>query len=134
MKRIFHKLPNKDVSWLLSIWLGAMMLFHSYETLFFGGLTGFAGYLESIGIPFPKIMSPIAKTGEFFGGLAVLVGPSWLQRVGLFFIIMVMSVATFVAHKGLIWSDAQLPFCFLLIAIVLFFKPAPSLSHLFASK
>ena len=134
MKKIINKIPYKNISWLLSIWLGVMMMYHSYETLFFGGLSNFAGYLESMGIPFPKVMSPIAKMGEFFGGLAVLIGTMQLQRIGLVFIICVMAVATFVAHKGLVWSDAQLSFTFLLIAIVLFFNPAPSIFHLFFKK
>ena len=124
LKRILDFLPYRDVKWLLTLWLGSMMMFHSYETLFFGGLQDFAAYLKQLGIPFPEFLSPVAKCAEFFGGLALLTGSREVQRAGLFFIAIVMLVATFIAGKGKVWAEAEMPFTFLLIAIVLFFNPA----------
>ena len=134
MKQIINRIPYRNINWLLNIWLGIMMMYHSYDILFFGGMEDFTQFIDSLGIPFPEVMAPIAKCGEFFGGLVILIGAPWIQRIGLFFIITVMFVATFVAGKGAVWAGGELSFCFLLIAIVLFFKPAPSLFHIYSNR
>lgn len=62
---------------------GSVFAFHGAQKLFglFGGpgLNGFAGYLGSIGIPFPMANAWLAAGAEFFGGLALILG----VRVGL---------------------------------------------------
>ena len=57
---------------------GTVFTYHGAQKLFglFGGagLTGFAGYLDSIGIPFPLANASLAAGAEFLGGLALLAG------------------------------------------------------------
>ena len=57
---------------------GSVFAFHGAQKLFgaFGGpgLEGFAGYLGSLGMPFPHANAVLAASAEFFGGLALLAG------------------------------------------------------------
>lgn len=57
---------------------GTVFTYHGAQKLFglFGGpgLSGFAGYLDSIGIPFALANASLAAGAEFFGGLALLAG------------------------------------------------------------
>lgn len=115
-------IPTLDLSWLIRYWLGLMMIFHSYEPLLIGGLSGFATYLDSLGIPFPTIGAYAAKISECLGGLMIILNIWTRFFSGL--IIIVMSVAVFVGHKGLIFGEAELAFNYLLLAVVLFFKPS----------
>lgn len=96
-------------------------MYHSYDILFLGGIQGFAAYLDSLRIPNSILFAYMAKTAEFFGGLMVLL--NIFTRIFSALLITVMLVAVFVAHKGLIFSDAALAFNYLLMAIILFFDP-----------
>ena len=70
---------RKDIGLLLiRIMVGIVFMFHGSQKLFGifdgPGLGGFAGYLESLGMPFPFVNSILAACAEFFGGLALLLG------------------------------------------------------------
>ena len=75
---------------------GAVFVYHGAQKLF-GGLDGFAGYLTSLGIPFPQANAILAASTEFFGGLFLLGG----FRVGLTAVplVITMLVACF-AHRA----------------------------------
>lgn len=124
IKNLIAKIPVIDLVWILRYWLGVMMIYHSYWAFFDeGGLSGFAGYLVKNG--FPESLSyglaVVSKGIEFFGGIILLTGIA--TRLVAFFIFLVMGVAVFYMHKGLIWSEGELAFNYLLISIILFFNP-----------
>lgn len=122
MNNLIGRIPHLDLSWLLRYWLGCMMIYHSYWAFFDdGGMAGFTGYLESLGVPFPYVMAVIAKSSEFFGSVLLLLGV--FTRLVSFLIFCVMSVAVFLAHDGLIWSEAELAFNYWIMALILFFNP-----------
>ena len=57
---------------------GIVFLFHGSQKLFGlfegPGLEGMAGWLESLGVPFPMLSAALAGGAEFFGGLALITG------------------------------------------------------------
>ena len=118
---MIKKLPVHDLTWLLRYWLGAIMIFHSYGYLFLSDISGFAGYLESLGIPFPTVLAYIAKISEGLGGLMIILNIGTRLFSGL--IIIVMAVAVLIAHSGLIFGEAELAFNYLILATILFFNP-----------
>ena len=81
---------------------GAVFAFHGAQKLFGAfsgpGLEGFAGYLGSLGIPFPMANAWLAASAEFFGGVALLAG------VGVGFaavpLVVTMLVASFALRAG----------------------------------
>ena len=97
------------------------MIFHSYGYLFLSDISGFAGYLESLGIPFPTVLAYIAKISEGLGGLMIILNIGTRLFSGL--IIIVMAVAVLIAHCGLIFGEAVLAFNYLILATILFFNP-----------
>lgn len=115
------------VLFLLRIWLGGMMMMHSYESIFVEGMGGFADYLEKKHhFPAPLFFAWLGKGGEFVGGLLVFLG--LFTRVGAVLIIGAMSVATFIAHWGHIFEHGELSLNYLIIAVVLFWQPQTALS------
>lgn len=81
--------------------LGVVFVFHGGQKLFglFGGygLEATAGWMESIGIPFPMLSATLAGATEFFGGLLLISGfATRLVAVPLTF---TMLVAAF-THTG----------------------------------
>ena len=58
---------------LLRLIVGSVFIFHGSQKLF-GGLDGFAGYLTSLGVPFPHLNAALAAGTEFIGGISLLVG------------------------------------------------------------
>jgi len=81
----------------------------------------FTVYLADHHFPLPNILGFIAKSIEFIGGILLLFG-LWTRLVS-FLIVMVLGVAAFYMHKGLIWSEGELAFTYLLMAFILFFNP-----------
>ena len=69
---------------LMRLMLGVVFVFHGGQKLFglFGGhgLDATAGWMDSIGIPFPMLSATLAGSAEFFGGLALVsgVGARWM--------------------------------------------------------
>lgn len=87
---------------LLRVGLAAVFVFHGGQKLFgiFGGhgVEGMAGYLDSLGIPFPTLNAYLAGGAEFFGGAALLLGI--FVRLAVIPMVFTMLVASFVAHPG----------------------------------
>lgn len=104
---------------LLRLWLGFMMMYYSYEPLFINNMDGFADYLEKdLGFPMPLFFAYLGKGGEFFGGLLLFLG--LFTRVGALLIMIVMSVAVFIASKGNILGGGALAFNYLMQAFIIF--------------
>lgn len=101
---LFKPSPAKTHLALLSLrlMLAVVFIYHGSQKLFglFGGhgLTGFAGYLASLGVPLPSVSAFLAASAEFVGGLALLSGLGLsLMAIPLSF---TMLVAAFTAHSG----------------------------------
>lgn len=81
---------------------GSVFVFHGAQKLFgaFGGygIQGTAGWMESLGIPFPTLSTVMAGGTEFIGGLAFLTGI--LTRLVSAPLAFAMLVGAFTAHSG----------------------------------
>ena len=113
---------NKDFAssslFILRIWLGCMMMYHSYWA-FTEGIDGFAGYLgDKLGFPAPVLFAYLAKGSEFFGGLLLVLG--LLVRLSAALIALTMAVAVFIAHGDHIIGEGELALNYLTLAIVIF--------------
>lgn len=86
---------------LLRVAAAAPLFFHGSQKLFgwFNGegITGFAGYLEALGIPLPTLSAALAALSEVCGALALLFGLGvWALLPALF----TMLVATLTALRN----------------------------------
>jgi putative oxidoreductase len=86
----------------MRVMLAVVFLFHGAQKLFGvfdgPGLEGFAGWLDSLGVPLPAVSAFLAALAEFGGGLALATGVGTrLVGVPLAF---TMFVAAFAAHSG----------------------------------
>lgn len=83
--------------------IGVVLIFHGSQKLFawFGGpgIDGFAGFLEKLQVPMPKVSAVLAGSAEFFGGLCILTG--FAIRLMVIPVIFTMLVGYFTAHKGM---------------------------------
>jgi putative oxidoreductase len=100
---------------LLRVITGGLLIGHGAQKLFgsFGGygLSGTAGWLESLGLRPGKLWAAIAGAGELGGGLLTVLGLG--GSLGPILTISAMKMATFKAHSGKpIWATsggAELP-------------------------
>ncbi len=132
--RLRHKRISEKGIPLLRIWLGLVMIKHSYPVVLENGFMEFGDWLSSMGIPLPHFMAYLAKGGEFFGGILLATG--FMTRIGALCIFSNMLVAVLVANHGAIFSKAELPFDYLLIALMIFLNGPDkmSLDHLQTKK
>ena len=86
----------------MSVVVGIVFVFHGSQKLFglFGGygIDGTAGWMESIGIPMPRVSAVLAGATEFFGGLAFVTGIG--QRLVSLPLAFTMLIAIVTAHSG----------------------------------
>ncbi len=86
----------------MRLMVGIVFFFHGSQKLFglFGGygISGTAGWMESIGIPFPTLSVVLAGGAEFLGGIAFITG--LCQRLLAVPLTIAMLVAAFSAHSG----------------------------------
>jgi len=84
----------------IRVMLGGVFMFHGAQKLFawFGGpgIDGFAGFLESQGVPLPTLNAYMAGGTEFFGGLLILLGV--MTRLAGIPVAFTMFVAAFMVH------------------------------------
>jgi putative oxidoreductase len=82
--------------------LALVFIFHGSQKLFgwFGGhgLSGTAGWMESIGIPLPMLSTILAGSAEFFGGLVLLLGVG--TRIAAVPMAFTMLVAILTVHSS----------------------------------
>ena len=104
----------------LRIPIGIIFMAHGAQKLFawFGGygLEGTAGWMESIGLAPGFLMAVLAGSGEFFGGLFILLG--LLTRPAAAVLAITMIVAIFSVHfsNGLFMSNNGYEFALALFA------------------
>ncbi|MGE0142910.1 MAG: DoxX family protein [Planctomycetota bacterium] len=86
----------------MRVFVGIVFVFHGSQKLFglFGGygISGTAGWMESIGIPMPTVSATLAGATEFLGGLAFITG--LFQPLLALPLAFTMLVASFTAHSG----------------------------------
>lgn len=96
------------------IGLGAVFMFHGAQKLFsaFGG-QGLAGLSQAVG----PVVAPLVGVGEFFGGLAVLLG--LLSRFSAASLILIMAGAIVMVHGkfGFSMADNGFEYNFVLITL-----------------
>jgi putative oxidoreductase len=63
-----------------------------------GNMSGFTGWLKSLGLPAPALQARIAMLSELIGG--ALIAGGLLTRVAAFFCMVAMVVAASIGHKG----------------------------------
>jgi uncharacterized membrane protein YphA (DoxX/SURF4 family) len=100
---------------LVRIWLGTVMLKHSGTYLFQGKVPELAAFLESLNWPFPLLMAFSSQIAEFCAAILILLG----IRYGAWLMAFTLGIAVIFAHSGLIYSEAELPFNYFLMSIVL---------------
>jgi putative oxidoreductase len=103
MKNIIRNICKTDANsgiGLIRIVIGIVFMMHGSQKLFGlfggGGLEGTAGYMASIGIEPSYLMALLAGSGEFFGGLLLLLG--LFTRLGALATTIVCLVALFTVH------------------------------------
>ncbi|MEM6672454.1 MAG: DoxX family protein, partial [Planctomycetota bacterium] len=104
---------------VLRLMAGSALAFHGSQKLFglFGGygIEGTAGWMESLGIPFPVASTVLAGGAEFVGGLAFLTGA--FARVLSLPVTITMLVAAFSAHSGFDATQGGMEYPLVLAAV-----------------
>ncbi len=98
LEKIFG--PYRDYSlFVLRLFVGAVFLAHGALKLF-GGLSGFAGFLQQAGVPLPDIMAPLAAAVEFLGGVSIILGLGTRIASLLLTAVMVVAMVTVTLKAG----------------------------------
>ena len=63
-----------------------------------GNMSGFTGWLKSLGLPAPALQARVAMLSELIGGGLIACG--LMTRVAAFFCMVAMIVAATIGHKG----------------------------------
>jgi len=87
---------------LIRLMVGAVFIYHGCQLLFGAwggpGLDGFAGYLETIGVPYSHTSALLSALAEFVGGISLVTGA--FLRLMAIPLVFNMVVAIFTAHAG----------------------------------
>ncbi len=102
----------------MRIWIGVIFIYYGRHFYDPSHMSHFIDFLNSYHIPFPSFSAYLSKTVEFFGGVCLLLGI--FTRVACVFMIINMSVATFVTQGSDLFGDAIHTFLLLLISLVIF--------------
>jgi len=98
LEKIFG--PYRDYSLLvLRLFVGGVFVAHGALKLF-GGLSGFAGFLQQVGVPAPDIMAPLVAAVEFLGGVAIILGLGTRTAALLLAVVMIVAMATVTLARG----------------------------------
>ncbi len=105
----------------LRLAVGVVLAYHGWLKV--GDVSGFAGFVDSLGIPAPDLMAYVVTYLELLGGIALIVGVATRYVAGLFVIEMVFTIALVKLDVGLIASEggvgAELDLLILAIALSL---------------
>ena len=109
LNRLFSPLYNY-AHFLLRITLGISFFLHGYGK--FKIIDGFASFLGSQGILYPKLLTYLVAWGEMLAGITIIIGgllinslpilANLLTRISAFSIIIIMICALIIAHSD--WS------------------------------
>ena len=114
----------------LRLALGVVMAFHGLDKV--GDVEGFAGFVDSLGVPAPTLMAYVVTYLELLGGIALILGLATRYVSALFAIEMVFTIALVKIDVGLIAAEggagAELDLLVLAIALSLLLTGAGSWS------
>jgi uncharacterized membrane protein YphA (DoxX/SURF4 family) len=99
----------------IRFWLGTVMLKHSGTYLFQGKVPELAAFLETLNWPFPMMMAYVSQIAEFAAAILILLG----IRFGAVIMAFTLAIAVLFAHSGKIYTEAELPFNYFLMSLVL---------------
>ncbi len=100
---------------IIRLWLGTVMLKHSGSYLFKGKLPELTSYLNSMHWPVPELMAYSSQIAEFLAAIMIILG----IRLGALLMAFTLSIAVVFAHGLAIYGEAELPFNYLIFAVVL---------------
>lgn len=86
---------------IVRLFIGVCFVVHALGKLGLvgpGNMAGFAGWLKSLGVPFPELQARLAMFAELLGGTLITLG--LFTRVGLVLCFFTMLVAAAIGHKG----------------------------------
>jgi putative oxidoreductase len=102
MTTTLQKHATDTALFLIRTVLAAVFVFHGSQKLFgwFGGygIAATAGFMETIGIPFPTLSALLAGVTEFGGGIILLAGTG--TRIAVIPMAFTMLVAIATVHRG----------------------------------
>lgn len=96
------RIANTNAGWgltILRVVTGLVFIGHGlpkFGILGGAGLAGTAGFMESLGLPFPMLMAFLVASSEALGGLLLVIG--FMVRPAAFTLVIAMLVATFLVH------------------------------------
>jgi len=100
LKKFLTKNSADNIYVVFRVLVGLLFFMHGAQKLFgmFGGpgLTGFSGFLASMGFPAAGFLGVFVGGIEFFGGLAIVIG--LFTRLSALLGALTMAVAYFMAH------------------------------------
>lgn len=111
-----------DVATLaLRLAVGVVLAYHGWLKL--GDVSGFAGFVDSLGVPAPELMAYVVTYLEFLGGIALIVGLATRYVAALFVVEMLFTISLVKVDVGLIAPEggpgAELDVLILAIALSL---------------
>lgn len=116
--------PNATL--LLRVWMGIIFVRYGLSLFHESNILDFADALKTVNVPFPLLSAYLCKTTEFFGGFFLLLG--FLKRISCSFLIIDMSVATFIFHKGLLLQNGMTTFLLLICCLTILLSASDKLS------
>ena len=121
MNRFFSSAPLYQSAGLalISILLGAFMIFHGWELFDTAKMNEYTTWDLFKGSGFGGSLPYIGKAAELIGGILLLLG--LFTRLASILIICTMAYITFIIADGKIFSNDQHPFLFVLLGLVFFF-------------
>ncbi len=106
---------------ILRLAVGIVLAYHGWLKI--GGESGFAGFLDSLGVPAPELMAYVVTYLEFLGGIALIVGAATRYVAALFVVEMLFTISLVKLDVGLIAAEggagAELDLLILAIALSL---------------
>lgn len=117
---------QKNAIFLLRVWIGVIFIRYGLSIWHQRNMLDFADALQSANIPFPLLSAWMCKSTEFFGGIFLFLG--FLKRPACVVLIIDMSVATFVFHKGLLLQNGMTTFLLLVCCLTILLSPSDKLS------
>jgi putative oxidoreductase len=128
---IFKLLFGQKALWtnsifFLRVWVGIVFVRYGLSLFHNSSMLDFASTLKTVNIPFPNLSAYLCKATEFFGGLFLILG--FLKRISCFFLIIDMTVATFIFHKGLLLQNGMTTFLLLICCLTILISVTDKLS------
>lgn len=121
-----HFAASSNAICLLRIWCGIIFIRYGLSVLHIASIRDFANTLQTVNIPFPLLSAWVCKSTEFFGGILLVMG--LFKKPACIFLIIDMTVATFVFHHGHVLNNGLTTFLLLLCLSTIFFSETDNLS------